>query len=221
MRLRVGGAIMNILVTAGPTREAIDPVRFIANRSSGKMGYAAAEAAAARGHAVRLISGPVCLHPPDKVTTVAVISAADMLMAVREHVAWCDVLIMAAAVADWRPAAVRDTKIKKGGRAMTLDLVPTEDVLRSIAPCKQHRLFVGFAAETSALEENADAKLASKPLDYIVANDVSRTDAGFEADTNRAVLLGAGGRREVWPLMSKRAMAERILDVIEAAVALR
>lgn len=208
---------MNILVTAGPTREAIDPVRFIANRSSGKMGYFTAAAAAARGHKVRLVSGPVCLPAPDGVTMTQVVSADDMLRAVRTHLSWCDVLIMAAAVADWRPADVASAKIKKTGRSMMLELVPTPDILRDIAPYKQQRLFVGFAAETSTVVAYAAAKLAAKNLDYIVANDVSQPDAGFEVDTNRAVLLGADGSREEWQLMSKRDMAERLLDVIETA----
>ena len=209
---------MKILITAGPTREAIDPVRFIANRSSGKMGYLTAAAAAARGHEVRLVSGPVCLPPPDGVETLAVISAADMLQAVRNHVSWCDALVMAAAVADWRPAETAAAKIKKTGRRMMLELVPTPDILRLIAPYKGHRLFIGFAAETSTVVEYAAVKLTEKNLDYIVANDVSQPDAGFEVDTNRAVFLGADGRREEWPLMSKRDMADRLLDVIEAAL---
>ncbi len=208
---------MKILVTAGPTREAIDPVRFIANRSSGKMGYLTATAAAARGHEVRLVSGPVCLPPPDGVETISVISAEDMLQAVRMHVSWCDALVMAAAVADWRPAETVSAKIKKTGRRMTLDLVPTPDILQRIAPYKEHRLFVGFAAETSTVVKYAAVKLTEKNLDYIVANDVSQPDAGFEVDTNRAVLLGADGRREEWPLMSKQDMADRLLDVIEGS----
>ncbi len=209
-------APLHILVTAGPTREAIDPVRYIGNRSSGKMGYAVAAVAADHGHATRLISGPVTLTAPAGVPVTAVVSAAEMLHAVTSQLAWCDVLVMCAAVADWRPRAPQAHKIKKSDRILTLELEPTVDVLQAIAPLKGTRLFVGFAAETSDVINHAAAKLHAKQLDYIVANDVSGGDAGFEVDVNRAVLLGADGCRETWPLMSKHAMAERLLEIIEA-----
>ncbi len=208
---------MNFLVTAGPTRESIDAVRFISNRSSGKMGYAVVEAALLRGHRVRLVSGPVSLAPPPQAAVTLVTSAGEMLQAVEKYLAQCDVLVMCAAVSDWRPAVLYPGKIKKNGRRLELQLEPTPDILRCVAPRKGNRLFVGFAAETEALEKNASAKLLAKKLDFIVANDVSRPDAGFEADTNCAVLLGAGGFREEWPLTSKREMAARLVAFIESA----
>ncbi len=209
---------MNILVTAGPTREAIDPVRYLSNRSSGKMGYAVAAVAAARGHAVHLISGPVCLSPPAGVTVTQVVSAQAMLRAVEARFAWCQALVMCAAVADWRPRAPASEKIKKHDGVMSLELEPTPDILRRITPGKAHRIVVGFAAETVSPDAHAATKLKAKNLDYIIANDVSREDAGFEVDTNAAVVLGADGYRDDWPLMSKRAMADRIIDLVEAAV---
>lgn len=208
---------MKYLVTAGPTREAIDPVRFLSNRSSGKMGYAVARAAAVRGHEVRLVSGPVALTAPAGVAVQDVVSAADMLRTVEEQVAWCEVLVMAAAVADWRPAAVQPQKWKKqGAERTTLDLVRTPDILTSVSAFKGHRVFVGFAAETERLEEEAARKLRAKHLDLIVANDVSRDDAGFEADTNRVVFMHRDGSHEALPLVSKDEVAARLLDFIEA-----
>ncbi len=208
---------MRVLVTAGPTREAIDPVRFIANRSSGKMGYAVAAAAVASGHEVRLVSGPVALTPPDGLECAQVTSAAEMLDAVRQWVPWCQVLVMAAAVADWRPAHVSARKLKKATGTTELKLVPTADILSSVRSMKAGRLFVGFAAETEQVVEEASRKLRAKGLDAIVANDVSRPDAGFEVDTNRVVLITAGGA-EPWPLMRKTEVARRLVEWIEGAV---
>lgn len=208
---------MKLLVTAGPTREAIDPVRYISNRSSGKMGYAVAAAAVARGHAVRLISGPVSLGPPEGAHAVQVITAAEMLRAVEENLSWCDVLVMCAAVADWRPVRPQPEKIKKNSRSLAIEFEPTRDILGAVASRKGPRLFVGFAAETSALVEHAAVKLAAKNLDYIVANDVSRSDAGFEVDANAAWVLGSDGSRTEWPLMTKQAMAGKIMDLVEKA----
>ena len=208
---------MRILITAGPTREPMDPVRFLSNRSSGKMGYAVAAAAAERGHLVTLISGPVALPPPQDVQLVRVVTAADMLAAVRLHLRSARTLVMAAAVADWRPARVAARKLKKRGRRrLALVLVPTPDILKTVRRLKGRRLFVGFAAETHQVRAEAQRKLREKGLDLIVANDVTRPGAGFEVDTNRVVLLTPDGGTETWPLLTKRAVAERLLDWIEA-----
>ncbi|TAN38124.1 MAG: bifunctional phosphopantothenoylcysteine decarboxylase/phosphopantothenate--cysteine ligase CoaBC [Verrucomicrobia bacterium] len=206
---------MKLLITAGPTREPLDPVRFLSNRSSGKMGYALAEEAAARGHEVTLISGPVALQPPKNAQVVRVVTAADMLAAVKLHLKKCDVLIMAAAVADWRPARVGKRKMKKGGaQRLTLELQPTPDILKSIGKLKGRRIFVGFAAETHNLRAEAKRKLREKNLDLIVANDVTVPGAGFEVETNCVTIFDAQSE-EQWPLLAKRDVAERILDRIE------
>jgi putative hydrolase of HD superfamily len=208
---------MRVLVTAGPTREFIDPVRFISNRSSGKMGYAVAVAARDRGHEVVLISGPVAaLQPPHGIKMVPVVTAADMLAAVEAHLEWSDTLIMSAAVADWRPADPANRKIKKLDRLTELRLEPTTDILLSIAPRKGSRTFVGFAAETHDLLHEARRKLARKGLDAIVANDVSRSDAGFDVETNQVVLVTKDGPDQEWPLMSKAAVAERLVKWVES-----
>ena len=207
---------MRIVVTAGPTREAIDPVRFISNRSSGKMGYALADAAVQRGHEVKLISGPVQLAPPTGAHIVSVTTAAEMLEAVHAHVPWCDVLIMAAAVADYRPRIVSPVKLKKSHTPLLLELEPAPDILASLRPLKGSRVFVGFAAETGNPEREGRRKLREKGLDLVVANDVSRSDAGFEADTNQVLLLATDGSARELPLMSKRDVAAEILNWIEA-----
>ena len=207
---------MRILITAGPTREAIDPVRFLSNRSSGKMGYALARVAARRGHVVTLISGPVALRPPPKVSFVAVMTAAEMLAAVKRYLSRCDALIMAAAVADWRPRRVRTQKIKKATGYRLLRLEPTPDILKQLRSKKGRRVFIGFAAETERMLAGARRKLAEKGLDLIVANDVSRRDAGFEVDTNRVTFVDAGGKVRVLPLMTKLKVAARIMDWLEA-----
>jgi putative hydrolase of HD superfamily len=207
---------MRMLVTAGPTREFIDPVRFLSNRSSGKMGYAVAVAARDRGHEVVLVSGPVALPAPYGIEHVAVVSAADMLAAVQARVEWCDVLIMAAAVADWRPVAVADQKIKKIGRMPELRIEPTPDILRAVRDRKGTRTFVGFAAETETLLDEGRRKLRDKGLDAIMANDVSRADAGFDVDTNRVTFLTSDGAESEWPLMAKTEVADRLMAWIEA-----
>lgn len=206
---------MKILITAGPTREPIDPVRFISNRSSGKMGFALARAAVARGHAVTLIAGPVSLTPPAGVAYVPVVTAHDMLEAVQTHLPACDALIMAAAVADWRPKQIGLQKMKKSQTAPVLELEPTADILQTIRPRKGGRIFVGFAAETERVLDEARRKLQFKGLDLIVANDVSRADAGFDVDTNLVTLLAADGTREDLPLLSKDAVATRIIAWVE------
>lgn len=206
---------MRILVTAGPTREAIDPVRFISNRSSGKMGYAVAGAAVSRGHEVCLVSGPVCLSAPEGVRLVSVTSAEDLLAAVRAELASCDALVMAAAVADWRPVNVAGEKLKKASMRPVLEMERTPDVLAAIRGEKGERVFVGFAAETQNMLEEAGRKLREKGLDLIVANDVSRKDAGFGVDTNQVVLLAADGTREDLPMLSKGEVGRRIVEWVE------
>jgi phosphopantothenoylcysteine decarboxylase/phosphopantothenate--cysteine ligase len=208
---------MRILVTAGPTREPLDPVRFLSNRSSGKMGYAVAAAAAARGHEVALVSGPVSVEPPAGVGLARVTTAEQMLRAVEERVAWCDALVMAAAVSDWRPARTSPRKLKKERMAATLLMERTPDILASVRDRKGGRIFVGFAAETGDPVAEARRKLRRKGLDLVVANDVSAGDAGFETDTNRVTLVTGAAAPRPLPLMSKREVGERIVDWIEAA----
>ena len=206
---------MNVLVTAGPTREAIDPIRFLSNRSTGKMGFAVAASAAERGHTVRLIAGPVALAAPDRVERFDVVSAEEMCCAVEQQVDWCDVLVMTAAVADWRPIDVKDRKLKKEAMPGTLQLERTRDILTTIRPLKGDRIFVGFAAETEELVLRARRKLEEKGLDLIVANDASQADAAFEADTNRVVILGADGSEEPLPLLLKCDVALRLVVRVE------
>ncbi len=210
---------MNVLVTAGPTREFLDPVRYLSNRSTGKMGYAVARQALRRGHATRLVSGPVALAAPDGVDVVRVVSAADMLAAVRRHLEWCQALIMVAAVADWRPATIHPTKLKKDRMSACLALERTPDILSTLSPLKGARCFVGFAAETDALESGAKAKRAAKNLDMIVANDVGRRDSGFEVDVNQVQWWTADGDAQALPLLSKDDVADRILAWVETRCA--
>ena len=207
---------MKILITAGPTREPMDPVRYLSNRSSGKMGYAIAEAALRRGHEVALISGPVALEAPRGARVTRVMTAEDMLRAVEQQASSCDALVMAAAVADWKPVSCAPGKMKKTGKPFALRLVPTTDILNKIKPLKGARLFVGFAAETSRLVREAARKLREKNLDMIVANDVSSSESGFEVDDNRVILMARDGKKERCPLMSKKAVAEKIIRWMEA-----
>jgi phosphopantothenoylcysteine decarboxylase/phosphopantothenate--cysteine ligase len=203
-----------VLITAGPTQEAIDPVRFLSNRSSGKMGYALAEAALARGAVVTLITGPVSIAPPQGARTISVRSAAEMFNAVKDNLADSTLIVMAAAVADYRPADVHRQKMKKNGRALVLNLERTEDILASVARDsheKGTRVVVGFAAETESVIPNARKKLVDKLADLIVANDVSASDSGFDVDTNRIALVSSEGVTEL-PLLSKRDAAEQIID---------
>ncbi len=202
-------------MTAGPTREALDPVRFLSNHSSGRQGFALAQAALDRGASVTLVSGPTPLPAPTGVELVGVDSAQEMCAATLAACAGADALLMAAAVADYAPAAIEDQKIKKGADDMTLRLARTPDVLAAVAAQRAEtnfpRAVVGFAAETQNLLENARAKLTAKRLDLIVANDVSAQDAGFGAETNR-VLLISDEDVESLPLMSKAAVAEAVLE---------
>jgi phosphopantothenoylcysteine decarboxylase/phosphopantothenate--cysteine ligase len=200
-----------ILVTAGPTVEPIDPVRFISNRSSGKMGFAVAQAAARRGAKVTLISGPVSLTPPEDVTYVPVQKASDMEAAVIKHFPGATSLIMAAAVADFAPSAVNKSKIGKDDiSAITLKKTP--DILRKVSAQKGKRILVGFAAETGKDLESAKKKLMTKNLDLIVLNDVTRKSAGFYVDTNVVTIVDRKGKITDYPLMKKLEVANIILD---------
>ena len=205
-----------VLVTAGPTREALDPVRVLTNRSSGKMGYRLAEAAWQRGAEVLLISGPSAEPPPVGVTVRRVESTEEMEQAVRSALPEADVLIMAAAPADYRPAAPADHKRPRQAGDLSLALSPTPDILRAtVSDRKPGAVIVGFALETGDAVAKAAAKLSRKGLDLIVANDATEAGAGFEVDTNRVAILDRdGGRRDV-PLASKRVVAEAILDAVE------
>lgn len=205
-----------IMITAGPTREELDPVRFISNHSSGKMGYALARAAQHRGARVILVSGPVQLPPPFGVELVAVTSAKEMHSAVMERVEECSVIIKAAAVADYTPAQRHGEKIKKNSADLSLQLVKTPDILAELGALNKRPLLVGFAAETGNLAEFATRKLHSKNVDMIIANDVSQSDAGFNVDTNRVSLFFRDGRQKELELMSKDLLATVILDQITA-----
>ena len=211
---------MRLLVTAGPTREAIDPVRYLTNHSSGKMGYAIAEAAADHGHEVVLVSGPVHLPRPEGLADwVAVESARKMYEAVRERIDRCDVAVFSAAVADYRPVAVLDQKIKKTGDTLTLELEKTEDILGSARSRFEFEgLLVGFAAETDRLEEHAWEKLERKRCDFLVANDVGRAGLGFDSDQNQVELFFANGKRESLPTQSKREIGRKLVEIIEGLV---
>ena len=205
-----------VLVTAGPTIEDIDPVRFLSNRSSGRMGYRLAEAARDRGARVILVSGPTRLAPPWGVELVPVRSVEEMRRAVLAHVERASVVIAAAAVSDYRPAARASAKLKKSGEGLLLELVRAPDILEELGRDKGQRLLVGFAAETEDLLVNARAKLERKNLDLVVANDVSGEDTGFEVDTNAGQILRRDGTRAEVPPVSKRAMADRLLDEVVA-----
>ncbi len=205
-----------VVVTAGGTQEPLDPVRVLANRSSGKQGFALAQAALDLGAAVTLVSGPVELAAPIGARRVNVRTAEEMLAAVLAETQKADVLIMAAAVADFRPAQPAGNKIKKGGGVPAIKLEETPDILKRLAEVKAAsgfpRVTVGFAAESQDLLANAQAKLQAKRLDLIVANDITLSDAGFGVDTNRAVLLAPGQEPQPLPLLSKEQVAEAILE---------
>jgi phosphopantothenoylcysteine decarboxylase / phosphopantothenate---cysteine ligase len=207
----------HILITVGGTREAIDPVRFISNRSSGKMGFAIAEAAAARGAKVTAVVGQTTVEPPPNINVVNGITAEEMYKAVMDALPYASVFIGAAAVADYRPAAAQAAKIKKDGRdAMTLELVKTPDILADVsANRREGQIVVGFAAETSDAVAYARSKMEKKGLDIVVANDITRNGAGFDHETNIATIIVREGDRETdLPLMPKRELADKILDEI-------
>jgi phosphopantothenoylcysteine decarboxylase/phosphopantothenate--cysteine ligase len=200
-----------VLVTAGPTVEDIDPVRFVSNRSSGRMGYRLAEAARDRGASVTLVSGPTALAEPAGIEVVQVRSAEQMAAVVDARASAVDVVVMAAAVSDYRPAQVSDVKVKKTDDGLSLEMVRTPDILRGLGQAKGERFLVGFAAETDHLREHAREKLRAKNLDLVVANTVGQEGSGFAADSNAAVLIDPDGEVEV-PLVGKRELAERIWD---------
>ncbi|WP_411827094.1 phosphopantothenoylcysteine decarboxylase [Luteolibacter sp. AS25] len=205
---------MKILITAGPTREAIDPVRYLTNRSSGKMGYAIAEAAVAAGHQVLLISGPTSVDVPDGVDYLPVESADDMYRAVESYLPRMEAAFFSAAVADYAPAVVEEQKIKKSGDEMTLKLVKTKDVLGAARTVFGFTGFLaGFAAETENLEINARNKLEKKGCDLIVANDVSRSDIGFDSNENEALLVFAD-RTERFPKAAKHELACHLISML-------
>jgi len=206
---------MKLLITAGPTREHLDPVRFLSNRSTGKMGFAVAQAAAERGHSVTLVAGPVSLPTPAGVARIDVVSALDMLAAVEKLLPDQDALVMSAAVADWRPKCTSVHKLKKSGMNPLLELEPNPDILKTIRPSKGTRLFVGFAAETGDPLAEAQRKLVAKGLDLIVANDVTQPDAGFAVDTNRVTLLAMDEPAAVLPLQSKLDVGRALVTWIE------
>lgn len=207
---------MRFLITAGPTREPIDPVRYLSNRSSGKMGYALAEAALAKGHEVVLISGPVSLTAPDGAILVRVETAREMYDAVAAVIREADAAIFCAAVADYRVAEVAGEKIKKTGDTLTLTLIQNPDILGSARSVFGFTgLLVGFAAETEKLAEHANGKLRRKGCDLLVANDVSRSDIAFDREENEVELFYRDGRRETLTKASKTAIAAALVERIE------
>jgi len=201
-----------LLITAGPSREPLDPVRYISNRSSGKMGYALARAAVRRGAEVTLISGPTALEPPSGARLISVTTAAEMRDAVIKEFAQCTAIVMAAAVADYRPARVADQKMKRGKEPVELRLEPNPDILKELSDKKDGKLLVGFAAETEELTANAEKKLREKNLDMIIANNVAEAGSGFDGDTNIATILDRTGAKRSLPLMSKDELADCIYD---------
>ncbi len=202
-----------VLITAGPTREPLDPVRFLSNYSSGKMGFALAEAARKRGAEVILVSGPTNLEPPDAVELIAVQTAEEMFNAVVERFPGVDVVIKAAAVADFRPRVKAESKIKKQ-ETLVLELERTPDILAYLGKHKKHQILVGFAAETERTLKNAEEKLSRKNLDLVVANDLTEEGAGFEGDTNIVTFLYPGGAAVSLPKMNKKELAGLILDEV-------
>ena len=203
---------MKFLVTAGPTREPIDPVRYLSNRSSGKMGYAIAEAALQDRHQVVLISGPVNLATPRGAEIISVLTSEEMFEAVHRHAPDCDILVMCAAVADYKPATVAPQKIKKRESELALKLVPTRDVLRSLPQDRQY-LVVAFAAETNDLEKNAREKLRKKNCDLVVANDVGRVDVGMESDENEVTIFFRDGEERRIPRAPKKDIARELVKI--------
>jgi len=208
---------VRFIVTAGPTREPIDPVRYLSNRSSGKMGYAIAEAALAEGHSVILISGPVSLIPPSGANLVQVTTSDEMDDAVHAHLAACDVLVMCAAVADYKPATFSTRKIKKQKNALTLELIPTRDILASLTRPSPEFLVVGFAAETDDLEANAQKKLRDKKCDIVVANDVSGNESGMESDENEVTIFFRNGEKEKISRAPKKIIARALVKILSNA----
>ncbi len=207
---------IRVLVTAGPTQEAIDPVRFISNPSTGKMGYALAQAAENRGASVTLVSGPTHLPDPLNVEVIRVQDTSEMAAAVLGRMEQTEVIIKAAAVSDYRPSSRAIHKIKKTDGPMVMELIRNQDILKEIGQRKQEQILVGFAAETQHLEQNAAKKLEEKNLDMIVGNLIGPDDSGFKADTNRVTLFHRDGGAESLPVMNKLAVANAILDRVLA-----
>jgi len=205
---------VRFVVTAGPTREAIDPVRFLSNRSSGKMGYAIAEAAVAAGHDVKLISGPASIAPPEGAEFISITTSDELHDQVHRAVRECDVLVMCAAVSDYKPAVVAPRKIKKQKAPFALELIPTRDILASLPGENRNYLVVGFAAETHDLESNALKKLREKNCDAIVANDVSQPDSGMESDDNAVTIFFKNGETKSISRASKKIIARELVKII-------
>ena len=201
---------MRVIVTAGPTREYLDPVRFLSNPSTGKMGFAIAAEAARRGHEVTLVAGPVALKTPNRVHRVDVTSAREMLAAVKKAAQRADILIATAAVADWRPAKCAAQKLKKSQMSGTLKLVRNPDILKTVKGVRK----IGFAAETNDVLAEAVRKCREKGLSFIVANDVTKKGSGFGTDTNKVTFVFADGTLKFFPLMTKARVAKRILDEV-------
>ena len=208
---------LRVLVTAGATQEPMDPVRFISNRSTGKMGYAVAASALRRGASVTLVTGPTSISPPREAVVENVQTALEMREAVIERASACDVVIMTAAVSDYRPQNMSEQKIKKKAESVSLKLERNPDILEELGQSENGKgcILVGFAAETQQLLDHAREKLKKKNLDMIVANDVSREDAGFGSDTNEVKMIFKDGRVEDAPLMSKDDVANLVLDRIQ------
>lgn len=215
---------MKILITAGPTREPIDPVRFLSNRSSGKMGYAIAQAALDAGHEVTLISGPVCIALPaeaandDRVKIIRVTTSDEMFDAVHAHFASHDLAVLAAAVSDFKPAQISPQKLKKQNGIPQLSFVPTRDILASLSSLAKKKCVVGFAAETESLAENALKKLREKKCDLIIGNDVSRMGTCFESDCNELALFFPDGKTERLPRETKSGLAKKLIQIFEELV---
>ena len=205
---------MKFVVTAGPTREPLDPVRYLSNRSSGKMGYAIAAAALEENHEVTLISGPVALAAPSGAELVHVTTADEMFDAVAAQLDRCDVFVMCAAVCDYKPAHYTSQKMKKERGPFSLPLEPTRDLLASLTSAKHNYFVVGFAAETQDLVANAKRKLAEKNCDLLVANDVSRADLGMDSDDNELLILFPDGERKILPRAKKTDLARALLKII-------
>lgn len=210
---------MRLLITAGPTREPIDPVRFLSNRSSGRMGYALAEAARSAGHEVLLISGPVTIPSPSGVQFIQIETAREMYEAVRTHLPGCTAAIFSAAVADYRPAQAAAQKIKKTATTLTLELERTEDILGSVRSIFGFTGFlVGFAAETENLISHAQDKLQRKGCDLIIANDVSQSGIGFDSTENEVTLCFPHGKTTALPRQSKTALAHELIRIISSSI---
>jgi phosphopantothenoylcysteine synthetase/decarboxylase len=204
---------MKFLITAGPTREPLDPVRFLSNRSSGKMGYAIAQAALDAGHEVILVSGPVCLQPPAKAHVLLVSTCDEMFDTVQQYLGEADCLVMCAAPADFKPAKFSAQKIKKQNAAMQIALAPTRDILTSLARPQKKIAIVGFAAETESLAENARKKLREKNCDLVIGNDASRMDTGFESDDNELTLFYKSGIEQSFPRAKKKLLAKKLVKI--------